>query len=282
MYAVEALTVSAGGRLFGIPLGAIERTVNAAAAGDAIHDGPAGRTLAVGETILPLGDLGEALGVGGADGAPRFAVVVRHDGNLAALAVDDIGGVEGMVPASVPGVAQADTLVTGIARLGDGSAVAVLNPRHLVERSRAVRSRADAPAAAARAPAAAPGRALDVVLAEDSLATREVLRVLLEEQGFRVRVAADGDEALQRIVERAPDVLVSDVNMPRRDGLSLTRAIRARSETGRLPIVLLTSQDDEATRAAGAAAGADAYLLKSKFNAGVLQQTLARLGVRSG
>jgi DNA-binding NarL/FixJ family response regulator len=44
--------------------------------------------------------------------------------------------------------------------------------------------------------------------------------------------------------------------------------------------VLLTSQDDDATRAAGAAAGADAYLLKSRFNAGVLQETLARIGLR--
>ncbi|HEX9050825.1 MAG TPA: response regulator [Anaeromyxobacter sp.] len=278
VYAVEALVARAGDRLFGIPLDAIERTVHAAAAGEAIHDGPAGRTLAVGETILPLGELGEALGPGRGAGAGRFVVVVRHEGGLAALAVDDLVGVEGMVPSTVPGVAQSDALVTGIARLGDGSAVAVLNPRHLVDRARAVRPRPPiARAGASRAP-----RTVDVVLAEDSLATREVLRVLLEEQGFRVRVAADGDEALQRIAERPPDVLVSDVNMPRRDGLSLTRELRARSGSARLPIVLLTSQDDEATRAAGAAAGADAYLLKSKFNAGVLHETLARIGVRSG
>ncbi|WP_242394242.1 response regulator, partial [Anaeromyxobacter oryzisoli] len=134
----------------------------------------------------------------------------------------------------------------------------------------------------AAAPSPRSARALEVVLAEDSLATREVLRVLLEAQGFRVRLAADGEEALARIAEAAPDVVVSDVNMPRRDGLSLARALRARRETERLPIVLLTSQDDAATRAAGAAAGADAYLVKSKFNAGVLAETLARLGVRTG
>ncbi|MGB8931701.1 MAG: response regulator, partial [Anaeromyxobacteraceae bacterium] len=115
----------------------------------------------------------------------------------------------------------------------------------------------------------------------DSPATREVLRVLLEQQGFRVRLAADGEEALARIGERLPDVVVSDVNMPRRDGLSLARELRKRSASARVPIVLLTSQDDEATRAAGAAAGADAYLVKSKFNAGVLLETLARIGVGS-
>ena len=95
-------------------------------------------------------------------------------------------------------------------------------------------------------------------------------------------MAADGDEALARVAEKAPDVLVSDVNMPRRDGLSLTRALRARPGTERLPIVLLTSQDDDASRAAGAAAGADAYLVKSRFNAAVLQDALRKIGVRAG
>jgi DNA-binding response OmpR family regulator len=122
---------------------------------------------------------------------------------------------------------------------------------------------------------------LDVVLAEDSLATREVLRVLLEEQGFRVRLAGDGEEALVRVGERLPDVLVSDVNMPRKDGLSLTRELRRRTDTARLPVILLTSRDDEASRSAGATAGADAYLVKSRFNAAVLLDTLARIGVRA-
>jgi two-component system chemotaxis sensor kinase CheA len=206
--------------------------------------------------------------------------------------------VVGVVPATIPGVAQADALVTGIARLAGGELLSVLNPRLLLARARSfVASPRPAEPSASAPPQAQPrgakpsppppGRrpdgpgSLEVVLAEDSLATREVLRVLLEQQGFRVRLAADGEEALQRIGERLPDVLVSDVNMPRRDGLSLARELRRRTASARLPIVLLTSQDDEAARAAGAAAGADAYLIKAKFNAGVLLETLARIGVRS-
>jgi two-component system, chemotaxis family, sensor kinase CheA len=282
VYAVEALTVIAGGRSYGLPLSAVEHTVHLPAAGTAVHDGPAGRTLAVGETILPLVSLADAAGSAGAR-RERFAVVVRSDAGAAALAVEDVGAVIGVVPVTVAGVADADALVTGLARLGDGTPLALLNPRRLLGRAREVRASARGasgppghPQAAARA-----ARALEVVLAEDSLATREVLRVLLEEQGFRVRLAADGEEALQRIAEALPDVLVSDLNMPRRDGLSLTRALRAQPGTARLPIVLLTSQDDDATRAAGAAAGADAYLVKSRFNAGVLTETLARIGVRA-
>ncbi len=286
IYAVEALTVTAGGRCFGIPLSAVEGTVLLTGAGSAIQDGPTGRTLTVGETILDVRNFADVLGLANGIGRERFAVVIRSEDALAAMSVEGIGAVEGIVPAAVPGVATSDALVTGIARLGDGSAVALLNPRMLVTAARATRTAArpvrDAPAVAAAAGRReATGRGLDVLLAEDSLATREVLRVLLEEQGFKVRVAADGEEALERISERAPDVLVSDINMPRRDGLSLTRLLRGRPSTERLPIVLLTSQDDDAMRGAGAAAGADAYLVKSRFNADVLEETLARLGVRA-
>lgn len=282
VYAVEVLSVTAGGRLFGIPLYAIDRVVHVAAVREAVHDGPTGRTLAVGETILPLESFAAAVGATARD-AGRFAVVIRAEAGMAALSVEEIGATVEVVPAGVPGVAYAEALVTGIAQLGDGAILSVVNPRLLLSRARAL---AVSPPPAAAAPEAAPVAAprpdaLEVVLADDSLATREVLRVLLEEQGFRVRLAADGEEALQRVTERVPDVLVSDLNMPRRDGLSLARELRRRPRTARLPIVLLTSQDDAAMRAAGAEAGADAYLLKSRFNAGVLQETLAGLGVRA-
>lgn len=275
VYAAEVVTLTVRGRTYGIPVSAVERTLFLPASGDAVHEGPAGRTLAVGEAILPLVPLVEALGQGRETGRERFAVVVQAEGLTAALSADEAGAVTSVVPAGVSGVAQPEALVSGLARLADGVPIALLNPRLLLNRARAVRAEARPTAATSKA-----RRALDVVLAEDSLATREVLRVLLEEQGFRVRLAGDGEEAMQRVSESVPDVLVTDVNMPRRDGLWLTRSLRGQRSTERLPILLLTSRDDDAARAAGAAAGADAYLLKSQFNARVLAETLARLGVR--
>jgi chemotaxis protein histidine kinase CheA len=274
VYAVEALNLTVEGRAYAIPVSAVERTIFLPASEGAVHDGPTGPTLAVGESILPLVTIAEALGAERGTGVERFALVIKAEGFTAALTADAVGAVVGLVPTGVPGVAQADALVSGLARLADGTPIALLNPRLLLVRARQARGRSSDTSAAAAS------RALDVVLAEDSLATREVLRVLLEEQGFRVRLAGDGEEAMKRIGEAIPDVLVTDVNMPRRDGLWLTRSLRALPETERLPIVLLTSQDDPAARAAGTAAGADAYLLKSQFNAGVLAETLARIGVR--
>jgi two-component system chemotaxis sensor kinase CheA len=282
VYAIEVLVMAAGRRRLGIPLSAVERTICFAAAPEAVQSGPAGRVLAVGEAIVPLVNLSAVLGY--APGAERFGVVIRTAKGALALGIEDVVNVASVVPKRVTGLAQPDALVSGVARLGDGSALQILNPPLLA----AVARTSSVHAAAGSSDGAAPtqerpgndARTLDVVLAEDSLATREVLRVLLEQQGFRVRLAADGIEALARIRERLPDVLVTDVNMPRCDGLALTRELRAGDGTARLPVILLTSQDDDATRAAGAAAGADAYLLKSRFDAALLDQTLSRLGVR--
>lgn len=296
VYSVEALVASVGQRTVGIPLQALERTVLLHEAGEAVQSSPSGRTLAAGEGIVPLVGMAEALGLAAGPGAERFALVVHDVEGAVALAVEEVGAVVAVVPTPVPGAAGAGALVSGLARLADGATVQVLDPRALAAAARAAaraprtrRAEAAAPPATepgdhgpGPAPAGPRGAGRDVVLAEDSLATREVLRVLLEEQGFRVRLAADGEEALARIRERRPDVLVTDVNMPRRDGLALTRAIRADRATAGLPVILLTSQDDEAARAAGALAGADAYLVKSRFGAGVLAETLARIGVGPG
>jgi chemotaxis protein histidine kinase CheA len=286
VYAAEVLTFSCSGRLLGLPIQTVERTMYLRAGQEGVQRGPTGYTVAVDESIVPFHRLTETFGDEPGEALERFALVLRTADGIAAFGVDHVGEVIGVVPLSVPGVAFPGGLVSGLAQVADGTVLEILNARQLLAVARAARPQlaeaaASAASFAARAPAPARvNKALEVMLAEDSLATREVLRVLLEEQGFRVRLAADGEEALARVAEQLPDVLVSDVNMPRRDGLSLTRQLRAKPETARLPIILLTSQDDAAAQAAGAAAGADAYLIKSRFNAGVLQETLNRIGVR--
>ncbi len=288
VYATEVLTVSCGSRRLGIPTSAIESTVTLGQGGLTPQRGPAGPILAFDERIIHLRPLGQLLG--GAGGSTRFAVIVRAEQREVALGVDELGEATRVVPHALPPFASADTLVTGVALLSDGRQVHVLNPRHLVSlvRQEGV-ARLEEPVGAAAlveakpapAPAAEkrPGRRLSVLLAEDSLATREVLRVLLEREGFDVRVAGDGQEAQVRIAERLPDVLVSDFNMPVCDGPMLARAVRSHPESARLPVILLTSRDDARSRAEGAAAGADAYLIKSQFNAQLLRQTLRKLGV---
>jgi two-component system response regulator ChvI len=104
---------------------------------------------------------------------------------------------------------------------------------------------------------AAAGR---VAVVDDEESLRETVRFALERQGYAVETYADGAEAWSALDGALPDVAVLDILMPRMDGLELCRRLRAASET--LPIIFLTSRDDELDRVLGLELGADDYLCK--------------------
>lgn len=111
-----------------------------------------------------------------------------------------------------------------------------------------------------------------VVLIDDDPALLDVLGLAFEDAGYEVHTAGDGRAGLARIQEASPDVVVSDVNMPRLDGFALSRTLR---EAGNLvPLVLLTSRDGEIDEALGLELGADDFVTKP-FSTRVL---LARVG----
>jgi CheY-like chemotaxis protein len=108
----------------------------------------------------------------------------------------------------------------------------------------------------------APSRRPYILIAEDHDDTREALKLLLELQGYNVRAARDGIEALTLVSEAPPDVVITDYDMPRLDGAGLARELRSRSdELGHLPILVLTALGQGLVKAA-MDAGADAYIAK--------------------
>lgn len=111
-----------------------------------------------------------------------------------------------------------------------------------------------------------------IVLIDDDPALLDVLGLAFEDAGYRVHTAPDGRAGLARIGEVQPDVVVSDINMPRLDGYALCRTLR---ENGNgVPLVLLTSRDSEIDEALGLQLGADDFVTKP-FSTRVL---LARVG----
>jgi two-component system OmpR family response regulator len=98
-----------------------------------------------------------------------------------------------------------------------------------------------------------------ILVADDDGHIREVVRYALEQAGYRVLEARDGDEALRTATEQPVDLLVLDIVMPGQDGLEVCRRLRAVSE---LPILFLTSRDDEVDRVLGLEIGGDDYLTK--------------------
>lgn len=98
-----------------------------------------------------------------------------------------------------------------------------------------------------------------ILLVEDQLELMEPVRCRLEADGYRVVTASDGLEALERFAEHAPDLVILDLMLPRMDGLTVCRRIRARSE---VPLLILSAKAEEANVVAGLEVGADDYIPK--------------------
>jgi two-component system chemotaxis sensor kinase CheA len=112
---------------------------------------------------------------------------------------------------------------------------------------------------------------LRILVADDSLTTRALEQSVLEAAGYDVTTAVDGLDAWQKLQQEGADLLVSDIEMPNMDGLTLCRTVRASDRFANLPVVLVTSLDTPDAREMGLAAGADAYVGKgSAGQAGLL------------
>jgi DNA-binding response OmpR family regulator len=101
-----------------------------------------------------------------------------------------------------------------------------------------------------------------VLVADDDRDILELVAFRLERAGYDVVTAGDGAEALEAADARVPDVAVLDVMMPRLDGYEVTRKLREREATERIPVILLTARVQEADVQRGFEAGADDYLKK--------------------
>ena len=88
------------------------------------------------------------------------------------------------------------------------------------------------------------------------------LEFLMEQAGFEVRVAADGEAALKAMEDKLPDLVLLDVMMPKRDGYDLCQMIRAKPEWKEVRIIMLTAKGREVEREKGMALGADDYVTK--------------------
>jgi two-component system chemotaxis sensor kinase CheA len=164
--------------------------------------------------------------------------------------------------------------VAGATVLGSGKAVPVLNVTDLLKSAR-TRPAAAAPAAAAAPNAKAQSR--NILVVEDSITSRMLLKGILETAGYHVRAAVDGVDALTILREGPFDLVVSDVEMPRMNGFDLTRRIRSDKRLSELPVVLVSALESREERERGIDAGASAYITKSSFDQSNLLEVVQRL-----
>lgn len=101
-----------------------------------------------------------------------------------------------------------------------------------------------------------------VMIVDDSPTVRKLVTIKLERQGHRVIEAADGMEALARLNEEVPDLILSDITMPRMDGYQLCKLVKSNSATRHVPVVMLSGKDGFFDKMKGKLAGSTAYLTK--------------------
>ncbi|HEX5749995.1 MAG TPA: response regulator [Archangium sp.] len=242
----------------------------------------AGRAvLEVDEQPMPFASLGALLGLGPEEvaGEGALVLVVRSQGATAALAVDRV--LEESVQAILPlkGLLARFPHLTGATTLADGRLAMVLSAAHLIASAQGAMGPRVPRAPAPSRPPPAPRRRILVV--DDSPLTRELIGSLLEAVGYDVVMATDGMEALD-MLNAAPngprvDLVCTDLEMPRVDGLELTRRLKAHATHKVLPVVILTTRGGEEDRQRGLAAGADGYITKGDLVRQDLVDVVGRL-----
>jgi two-component system chemotaxis sensor kinase CheA len=225
---------------------------------------------------LALEPLGGRLGWAGRAADHGHVVVVSALGGVKALLVDDVvGEVEQPAVPPPPNLAGLP-LLAGVIVLGEGDVIPLLDARELVRAGAA--AAAHVAPAVSFAPSAEPqGERQRVLVVDDSPTVRALHRSVLQAAGYAVLVCEDGVDALATLEQRSADLVVTDIQMPRMDGLTLIRRIRERPAWRRLPIVVVSQYGRREDLQKAAALGADRYVVKSAFKPEELVEIVAEL-----
>jgi two-component system, chemotaxis family, sensor kinase CheA len=268
---IKVLLVERGGNLYGLPLASVEEALSL---GETTSLG-ARPALELRGRSIPLNDLAQLMGDSAEPAATRAPVVVLcASGKRVAVTCDALLGEEEVVVKSLGPLLSGLSTYLGAAILGNGRIALLVDPAALVRASTEQRSTGRSASIAAAEAAPAP----KVLVVEDSLTIRELQRSILEAAGYRVQTARDGRDALTHLDrDHGIDLVVTDVEMPDMDGIELTRTIRAHSTYSALPVVIITSLGEDDDRQRGIDAGADAYMVKQRFDQHDLLETVERL-----
>ena len=212
-----------------------------------------------------LASLLQAAGRGEVAGRSQTVVVVRSAAQRVAVHVDEVVGNQEVVVKNVGRQLARLPGLAGVTLLPSGAVALIYNPVALatVYAAQAQALVQPAPAAASDAPQQAEtGLAPLVLVVDDSLTVRRVTQRLLVREGYRVTTAKDGLDALERLADERPVVVLSDIEMPRMDGFDLLRNVRADRQLAGLPVIMISSRTAQKHRDHAAELGADHYLGK--------------------
>ncbi len=271
---LRAVLVRAGGRTFAVAGTNVQKMAHAHAAD--IRTVAGRDTLSCDGVPLALASLGSVLD-------PQFTpedtrdkipvLIVAAGPARMAFAVDELLTEQEILIKNLGPRIRRVPFVAGATLLPSGRIALVLNAANLV------RGALQAGSGAGRRPAvAAPSAARRrLLVVEDSMTTRALMKSILEAAGYDIVTASDGQAGWQYLQGADVDLVVSDVDMPAMNGFELTAAIRASKRHGELPVILVTARGTDADKTRGVEAGANAYLVKGAFDQRNLLETISQM-----
>jgi two-component system, chemotaxis family, sensor kinase CheA len=258
------LVLSAAGQTFGIPTHGIERLYRIPLERVETQEGKPvvnleGQPIALYglASLLQIGDASPAL-----SGSVLSVMVLKSGSRRYAVWVDEFLTERDALIQELGMPCPATGNISGGALLREGTVFIVLNPAGLAASC--------TPSAAVPAPrkAEAPAQAIatSILVVDDSITSRSLERSILEAHGYRVRVAVDGLEALELLRLERADLIITDVQMPRMDGFGLVEALKADARLKEIPVIIVSSLESPEDQERGLLLGADAYVVKRKFD----------------
>jgi two-component system sensor histidine kinase and response regulator WspE len=278
MSVIRALLVRIGGEPYAFPLSRLDRILTVAAG--EVEQVEGRRIIRLDEQSLGLVSAAQVLEVAGQGGA---------DGSLQVVVISDRGHSFGVVVEEVLGERDLDVRpldarlgkvpnLSSVSVLEDGWPVLILDVEDLVRSiDNLLHGRKALTLAEGVAANAAIRPARRVLVVDDSITVRELERQLLENRGYDVEVAIDGMDGWNTVRSSPYDLVVTDVDMPRMDGIQLVRQIKQDARLASIPVVIVSYKDRQEDRMRGLDAGADAYLTKSSFHDETFLRTVVDL-----
>lgn len=232
------------------------------------------RAIRLREQIIPVENLSGILKLTHEfpdDSAEVLIVIIRDGEEKLGLVVDEIIGREEMVVKPLPLHLQNLKIVSGVT-IGEGNSI--INVLHIPELFVQAREIAEP---GRRAAATRENSVTKVLVVDDSINTREIEKSILEAYGYSVITAEDGEEAFEKTRETLFDLIVTDVEMPRMDGFTLTKKLRGDELYRNVPIIIVTSLEKDEDKKRGITVGANAYIVKGAFDQSNLIETVRSL-----
>jgi len=233
------------------------------------------KALRLREQIIPVVSLDRILqlpGSGENESEEAFVILVSLGSETLGLSVDSLVSEEDMEIKPLPHHMKKNDLVAGATLTGKNEILLLLHVPRIFELAQKVKEKTgEEPIQEENS------QTKTILVVDDSINTREIEKSILESYGYTVDLASDGMEGFEKALQFQYDLIVTDIEMPRLDGFSLTEKLRRETAYRHTPIIIVSSRDKEADKRRGIQVGADAYIVKGSFEQSNLLNTVQSL-----